>query len=322
VQASELREGAPLRREVERLASEWFRSRHVAEMVFLLALEPFQEPDEHRYFVAEQSGRTVEFLSAVPIYTRGGWLVEDMVRSHDAPNGTTETLLDALLTDVGDEAPITLGLAPLTGPVAPWMRVLRFIIGPLYSFEGLRAFKERLVPVAWQPVWLVVPRENALIMHVFDSARAFVGDSLLRFAVRSLARHPAGLAFALAVALIPWTLLLGGIVAFHREALLGFSPSALVAWTTFDAVLVLLLLRSAMRPRRPLLWLVTAVASFDALLSVIHMAEVGTGPTLVQASIRGVSTAAPILGALALAWASGRAPQGGFAHSPAAKSAA
>jgi hypothetical protein len=68
---------------------------------------------EHRYFVAEWPGQ-VAFLSAVLVYARQGWLIEDGLRRRHAPNGTTEVLIDAMMRDVADSEFVTLGLAPLS----------------------------------------------------------------------------------------------------------------------------------------------------------------------------------------------------------------
>jgi phosphatidylglycerol lysyltransferase len=300
VAPGELAPGASLRLEVQRLAREWLASRHMEPMEFLLALEPFHQPDEHRYFVAERGGRAVEFLSAVPIPARNGWLVEDIVRGGEAPNGTTETLLDALFATTAPGEFVTLGLAPLTGPVPAWLRVARRLSGPLYSFAGLRAFKERLRPVAWEPVWLAYPREDALATHVVESLRAFAGGSLFAFAGRSLARHPSGPPFALAVPLVPWTLLLSGLALMGRASLLAFTSAQLAAWALSDAALAALLVWTAAHPRAARLAVAAAWAALAAVLSVLHLSRAGLGATVLDTSLRVLSTAAPVFGAIAL----------------------
>src|SRR5262249_30765908 len=64
-----LSDGAPLRREVLGLAEE--RSeRAQRSLKFLLAFEPFEGVEHHRYYAAERNGCVVAFLSAVPIYVR------------------------------------------------------------------------------------------------------------------------------------------------------------------------------------------------------------------------------------------------------------
>jgi len=298
----ELTPGAPLRCAVEALAEAWLRSRHIEPMAFLVAVEPFHHPEEHRYLVAERDGRVVAFLSAVPIYRRRGWLVEDVFRDPSAPNGTTETLIRALMEDVADSAHVTLGLTPLAGPVAWPLRVARWLSRPLFDFAGLRAFRERMRAHAWEPVWLVHPRSQPAAVAVVDSLRAFASGSLVGFAARSFARHPSGLPWTLAVPLPAWTVALLWLAVAGHGSLLGFPRGELLLWTAFDALLLLVLVRTAMRPKRSRLLTATGLATVDALLSVAHVAFVGLGSGLAQVALRSLATGAPLVGALLLGW--------------------
>lgn len=302
----DLEDGSTLRLEVERLAERWLRSRHIEPMGFLVALEPFHSPSLHRYFVAELDGRLVGFLSAVPIGRRCAWLVEDVVRSGNAPNGTTETLIVALMRAEQDSAYVTLGLTPLSGAVAWPLRIVRWLSRPLFDFEGLRAFRERLHPHAWHPVWLLYPRGESPWLPVVDSLNAFARGSLLGFAARSFVRHPSGLPWALALPLPLWTVGLAWLVAIRRTSLLGFPRMELALWAVFDALLLLVLVSAAMRPRRSRLLLATSLAVVDAALSLGHLAWVGLGSTALQVSLRAVATTAPAVGAVLLAWATTR----------------
>ncbi|MGH7293990.1 MAG: phosphatidylglycerol lysyltransferase domain-containing protein, partial [Polyangiaceae bacterium] len=301
VEAGELAAGTPLRVEVDHLGASWLRARHLEPMGFLAAVEPFQHPEAHRYFVAEQRGRVVGFLSAVPMGRGRAWLAEDVFRDRAAPSGTTETLIHALMLDVADADAVTLGLTALSGPVAWPLRAARWLSRPLYDFAGLRAFRERMHPHAWQPVYMVGPRWPGL--HLLDALRAFSRGSLAAFAARSFVRHPSGLPWALALPLPAWTLVLAWLALVHRASLLGFPPGELALWVAFDALLLFVLVRVAMRPRRSRLVVATSFAAFDAALSIGHLAWVGPGSTLLQASLRGVATLAPTAGALLLAWA-------------------
>lgn len=81
----ELAESSPLRARVDALARTWVDSRRLAPMGFLVELSLFEHIDEHLYFVAEQRGELVGFLSAVPVHARRGWLFEDLLRARRAP---------------------------------------------------------------------------------------------------------------------------------------------------------------------------------------------------------------------------------------------
>ena len=299
---SELTPGAPLRAQVDSLARAWLASRRMSPMGFLVALELFHLPEEHRYFIAERGGRLVAFVSAVPIYARAGWMMEDVLRHRDAPNGTTEALVDGLMREVDEGATVTLGLAPLSGPVSFWLRVARFVSRPMFDFAGLRAFRQRLRPVRWERVWLLYPEGEWPAAHVLESLRAFARGSLIGFALRSIFRGSSGPPWALALPLVPWTLLLGALAATGHARLVGFSSLALAGWAAFDAVLAAVLFWTALRPRRSRLALAAVAAWIDAAVSVPHLVLTGLGGTIASAAMRSLAALAPCLGAVVLGW--------------------
>ena len=307
VEPAELDEGSHLRSRIEQLTAEWLASRHMEPMGFAAAVEPFHHPEEHRYFVAERRGEVIEFLSAVPIYARDGWLVEDVIRGESVPNGTTELLLDAFARDVASSRMLTLGLSPLTGNVVWPLRLARVAMRPLFDFTGLRAFRERLHPESWEPVFLVYPKSESWIVHVVEALRAMARGSLIRFGARSLVRHPSGPPWLLSLPLVPWCAALACLALTHRAPWLGFSASQLAAWVVFDIALALALFRAALRPRLTSLVPVTALAALDAALSLEHAVRVGFGATWVDASLRLTAVVAPCCGALVLGWACLRA---------------
>ncbi len=328
VLASELSPGSVLRVACEALAREWLEFRRMPPMRFVVALEPFVFPDEHRYFVAERGDDVVAFLSAVPVYATRGWLVEDLPRTRRAPNGTIEMLIDAMMRDAAKSESasaflgscvgpcvspcVTNGLAPLTGPVSASFRLARFVGRPFYDFRGLRSFKERLRPSSWQSVWLAFPRSEMAALHVVESLRAFAGGSLVVFGLRTLGMlglHPSGPPWALALPLVPWTLLLAVVAISGRADLLGYSAGVLLAWVVFDALLFAQLVRSAARPRPRRLLGSDVLAVVDAALSLHHLAVHGFGNTAVASTLRGVATFAPCMGAIVLTWATAQAAQ-------------
>jgi lysylphosphatidylglycerol synthetase-like protein (DUF2156 family) len=301
VDPAELAEGSPLRLAVDRLAGEWLASRRIEPMAFLVAFEPYHEPERHRYFVAERDGRLVGFLSAVPFRQGRAWLVEDAPRSRTAPNGTTELMIDALMRAVADADWVTLGLCPLSGAVAWPLRAARRLARPLFDFSGLRRFRQRMRPQLWEPVYLVIPRHESVIAHVIGVLRAFAGGSLLRFAARSLALRPSGLPWAFAVSLVPWTVAIACMAAVGATESLGFSRIALALFAAFDGCVAFLLFRAAMAPTAARLVGCAAFASCDALLSAAHLATVGVGRSAGSALLRIVATIAPALASVTLA---------------------
>lgn len=307
VDASELAAGSPLRGAVEALRDEWLGLRPMEPMVFLVSVELFHAPERHLYLLAEWRGNPVQFLSAVPIGERRGWLMEDMLRSLAAPNGTTELLIDRLMQHVVDNSElVTPGLTPLAGPIPWWLRVARDAAIPLYDFSGLRRFRARLLPPIWRPIWLVWDR-GPVIAVLLDVLRAFAGGRLLRFAWRSLVRHPNGPPWAVAVPLVFWTLLLAALAASNRAWLLGFSTAVLWAWVMFDAALAALLFRAARRPQPRRLTVMLAATTFDAIYSVRHLAVIGLGSSVLSGTLRLLATLGPLVGSAGMALALRRA---------------
>jgi phosphatidylglycerol lysyltransferase len=161
----------------------------MAAMGFVVQVHLFGEARERRYFVAEQAGRVVGFLGAVPVYARHGWLFEDLLRDPRAPNGTSEALIDLAMRTVAAEGAeyATLGLVPLTGRVSPWLRLAAYMGSGLYDFSGLHAFRKKLRPTAWHPIYLALPRRAWTIVAFYDVLVAFAKGSLVRFMLRTLA---------------------------------------------------------------------------------------------------------------------------------------
>jgi phosphatidylglycerol lysyltransferase len=306
VEARELAPGTPLRREVARLEALWLATRPMPPMGFLVSVEPFILPGEHRYLVAERDGRAVMFMSLVPIYARGAWLVEDILRDPAAPNGTAELVFDRLLESASPDETFTHGLAPLTGAVSPWLALVRDATSALYNFGGLRAFKARLHPARWEPVTLAVPRRGSMLLAIFDSLTAFARGAFVGFGLRSIARNPGGVAWVLGVPLLAWTALLALFVALDAGSWMGWARMPLFGWTVFDLLLAVLMLRVARAPRRSSMLVLAAFALADAVLSALHLRNAGIGQGAVEVGLRLLSFLAPVLGATALALAAKR----------------
>lgn len=190
VAAAELVQGKLLRRQIDQLIDRWLRSRGMAPMGFLVQVDPYRLANERRWFIAERDGLLVGLLVAVPIYTRAGWFLEHVLRDPQAPNGTVELLFDQALRSLAAEGSryVTFGLAPLAGTDQRWLRHLRDHTGWLYDFEGLRAFKAKLQPQCWQPVYLGYPAHERGMSAVIDTLRAFAKGSFLRFGWHTLRR--------------------------------------------------------------------------------------------------------------------------------------
>ena len=302
--ARELDPTGPLRGRIDDLLARWLASRRIEPMAFLVQTDPYCLPEEHLYVVTTRGDDVVGLLSAVPAYGGCGWLVEHLVCARGSPNGTAETLVDALhrslIEDGKPNDRVSLGLAPLSGRTTAWMREARTLARPLFDFEGLRRFKARLHPTEWRAIWLVTPAGTSALVALADALTAFAGGSLVRFALRSLFLHARGLLWLLAVGLVPWTALLLWLNWTHEAGVAGYSSVALAWWIAFDVVLAAGLFRAAFRPANLTLLALIAASSTDAILSVMHLHDVGLGPTLADSALRLSAAVAPCIGATTL----------------------
>jgi phosphatidylglycerol lysyltransferase len=270
VSAAEMSDPAsPTRRAVEALIARWLRTRAMAPMGFLVDVQPFTFPEERRYLVAEWEGRVVAFLAAVPVYARRGWFLEDLLRDPRAPNGTAEVLVDAAMKLAATEGScyVTLGLAPLAGDVPCFLRVARDWASPLYDFNGLRAFKARLRPQQWEPLYLAYPRGERGYLALWDTLTAFARGSMVRFGLRTVMRGPVVVVRALAALLIPWTAMLALVDARHWFP----APWVKWAWVLFDCGLCAALFALAARWRGWLATLLSALITADAVLTLAQV---------------------------------------------------
>ncbi len=263
VTAAEL-EGGLTREGIARVADRWLKARRMAPMEFLVRLELFSFTEDRRCFVAERAGKIIGVAGVVPVPARAGWFIEDLVRDPSAPNGTVELLIDGVMRWASEEGSrwLTLGLAPLAGDVSPLLRAAASSGRLLYDFSGVRSYKAKLEPEQWLPIFLSYPPTQSAWRSMLDALWAFTRTGFWGFGWRTLTRGPIVVVRALAVLLLPWTLLLAlapaerwfgsawlkwGWVAFDLAVAAGLfrflykrstaSLTPLVVAVTLDAVL-------------------------------------------------------------------------------------
>lgn len=180
--------------------SDWLDSRGLPPLHFLVEPQILSRLGDRLMFVARREGGVVAFLIASPVPLRRGWLIEQIVRCADAPNGTSELLIDAAVSAMaarGDEH-VTLGLAPLsrragipagTGPV--WLRALlawiRAHVHRFYNFQGLESFKAKFRPSVWEPIYLIVNAPRITPKPLRAVAAAFSDGSVASTMARAIA---------------------------------------------------------------------------------------------------------------------------------------
>ena len=178
---------AAVEKEMRELFTRWLRTRSMARMGFLVDFHPLLFAQEKRYWGATRQGKLIAFLAAAPIYQRGGWLFEDLVRDPDAPNGTIELLVHEAMRDLGEEGfdYATLGMAPLSG-IDGIFRHVRKHFAFLYDFHGLEAFKRKLLPSGSAPIFMLIPIDAWEPRAFADALTAFAHGSILAFGKNTL----------------------------------------------------------------------------------------------------------------------------------------
>lgn len=194
------------RREMRVCLKQWLDTRGAPPMHFLVEPETLGLLEDRRTFVAERSDlhdgsrQVLAFLVASPIPSRNGWLVEQIIRGQGAVNGTTELLIDTAMRALAADGAsfVTLGLSPLSsrGNVghdgAPlWLRLLlgwlRAHGRRFYNFEGLDAFKAKLRPHGWAPIYAVIDCATVSPRALYAIAGAFTAGRPLSATLRALA---------------------------------------------------------------------------------------------------------------------------------------
>lgn len=184
---------------LRRCLADWLRHRGLPPMHFLVEPDTLGILAGRTVHVAQQQDRIVGFLVASPVPLRRGWLVEQIVRSSDAPNGTTELLLDAAVRDHRDAEYLTLGMAPLShraGASVPdqplWIDALLLWLRAhgrrFYNFAGLESFKAKFMPESWEPLYAMTRGRTMPLAALYAIGGAFSGESPLLFGGRAVAR--------------------------------------------------------------------------------------------------------------------------------------
>jgi phosphatidylglycerol lysyltransferase len=264
----ELAPARTMRSRLDALIARWLATRPMAPMGFLVQVHPYTFPDERTCFAAEIEDALIGFLGVIPVYTRGGWFFEDFLTDPDAPNGTAESLVDAGMRAAAANGIryVTLGLVPLAGDVGIRLRAFRRWAALLYDFGGLHAFKSKFRPRAWDPIYLSYPPGGTSFTAMLDTLSAFSRGGLLAFGARTLLRGPAVVMRALAVLLVPWTLLLAS--PWSR----GWFPSEGIrwGWIAFDVVVCVALYRLSDRWHPRLAAVLTFAIALDAALTLLQ----------------------------------------------------
>jgi phosphatidylglycerol lysyltransferase len=188
VYVSEVKVDERLISETNCLCKSWLTTRRSAiKFEWLFTVDPFQHKEQKKYFTArDANGRLVGFLAVSPIPARVGWYLEDVLRSKNAPNGTTDLLvfevLDSLKRSGAKLATLGTALMATDGVADPDIHVSRvlstaawFVAGGFsifYNFDGVRRFKAKFAPSWWESEYVLIsqnvtapPRILGAVIH-------------------------------------------------------------------------------------------------------------------------------------------------------------
>ena len=187
---------------LRRCLAEWLETRGLPPLHFLVEPETLNHLADRRVFVATRNGReVVAFTVFSPVPARNGWLIEQIVRGHAAPNGTAELLLDCSVKAVASSGStyVTLGLSPLSERAGSadfnqpvWLRFLlrwvRLHGARFYNFRGLDAFKAKFNPDQWEPIYAIAEGRSFPPRALYAIAGAFSGGNPIRLIAIALLR--------------------------------------------------------------------------------------------------------------------------------------
>lgn len=188
--------------QLRRCLAEWIESRPAPPMHFLVEPAALDgELSDRRILVAQRDEQPVAYLLASPVPARQGYLVEQIIRSHQAPNGTAELLVDAFMNRLARShcRYLTLGLIPLAEQADEELRKnplwLRGVMvwarahgQRFYHFRGLEQFKQKLCPTSWETIYAICNRPRFTPHALYSMLAAFSDGPLPWMIVRALAR--------------------------------------------------------------------------------------------------------------------------------------
>jgi phosphatidylglycerol lysyltransferase len=144
-------------------------------------------------FVAARGGEIFGFVLLSPVARRNGWLFEQFIHKPGAPNGTVELMIDTAMRVLAENGYdyATLGLSPLSTRAQVeafhnpfWLRILLAWLRKhgqrFYNFDGLDAFKAKLQPERWEPVFAISNEPRLSFKTLYAIASAFSGNAPVR----------------------------------------------------------------------------------------------------------------------------------------------
>lgn len=190
--------------ELKACLHEWLTSKGLPPLHFMIESDTLSRLENRRVFVAEREGSVLGFVVLSPVATRNGWLTEQFPHRPGAPNGTVELMIDAAMRAVAAEGFefVTLGISPLSTRAdsepsndPAWLKFLLTWLRKhgrrFYNFDGLDAFKSKLRPDGWEPVFALSNEPRVSFKTLYAIASAFSGNAPVRMVFGGIIRGAA-----------------------------------------------------------------------------------------------------------------------------------
>ena len=172
---------------------EWLSAKGLPPLHFLVEPNTLARLSNRRVFVAARGGEIFGFVLLSPVARRNGWLFEQFIHKPGAPNGTVELMIDTAMRVLAENGYdyATLGLSPLSTRAQVeafhnpfWLRILLAWLRKhgqrFYNFDGLDAFKAKLQPERWEPVFAISNEPRLSFKTLYAIASAFSGNAPVR----------------------------------------------------------------------------------------------------------------------------------------------
>jgi phosphatidylglycerol lysyltransferase len=157
---------ASINQQLEAISQQWLQTRGLNELSFTLGSFSLDQPGARQYFIAEQDGKVIAFLTYTPIYARQGVYLDLMRRCEETPPGTMDLLLSEsfqLLAESGIKL-VSLGMSPLANVQETnveqskrlaWLLQQLSVHGSgFYNFKQIHDFKRKFQPHFWESKYL------------------------------------------------------------------------------------------------------------------------------------------------------------------------
>lgn len=190
--------------QLEDLLAAWLASKGLPPLHFMVETDTLARLEHRRIFVAKMKNEIVGFVILSPVPNRNGWLFEQFPHRPGAANGTVELMIDTAMRTLADDGTeyATLGILPLsTRATLPeespplWLRILLVWLRRhgrrFYNFDGLDAFKAKLRPTRWEPVYVLVSEPKVRVRTLFAILDAFSGNAPVALVSGALAKAAA-----------------------------------------------------------------------------------------------------------------------------------